>query len=46
MKGYVYRRKQEMPGPYLWVVGFYTPQGVWIPESGHDTIGSMGVTNG
>ena len=37
MKGYVYRKIQERPGRYLYVVGFYTPQGAWIPESDHDT---------
>ena len=37
MPEYVYRKIQEMPGHYLWVVGFYTPQGVWIAESDHNT---------
>ena len=37
MKGYVYRRIQEMPGHHLYVVGFYNPNGGWIPESDHDT---------
>lgn len=25
------------PEPGLWVVGFYTPDGRWIPESDHDS---------
>ena len=30
---YVYRQFE----PGLWTVGFYDPQGKWIPESDHDT---------
>ena len=32
---YVYRRISEGPG-VCFVVGFYTPSGVWIPDSDHD----------
>lgn len=30
---WVYRRTE----PQLYTVGFYDPQGVWCPESDHDT---------
>jgi hypothetical protein len=29
---YVYKQTE----PNLWTVGFYTPDGKWIPESDHD----------
>lgn len=33
MSGYVYIRTEHS----LWTVGFYTPDGVWKPESDHDS---------
>lgn len=30
---YVYIRSE----PELWTVGFYTPNGTWMPESDHDS---------
>ena len=32
MTGYVYIRSE----PGLWTVGFYRPDGSWVPESDHD----------
>lgn len=29
---YVYIKSEQ----YLWTVGFYTPNGEWIPESDHN----------
>ena len=30
---YVYQKTEK----YLWTVGFFTPDGEWIPESDHDS---------
>lgn len=30
---YVYKKTE----PQLWTVGFYTPDGEWIPESDHES---------
>lgn len=34
---YVYREVREGPGCWLYVVGFYSPDGEWHPESDHST---------
>ena len=34
--GYVYIKSE----PGLWTVGFYDPDGKWIPESDHDSTDS------
>ena len=36
MTNWLYRQIASTGG-ILWVVGFYTPQGVWIAESDHNT---------
>lgn len=33
MSGYVCIQSE----PRLWTVGFYTPQGEWVPESDHES---------
>jgi hypothetical protein len=33
---YVYLRSEQ----YLYTVGFYTPDGSWVPETDHSTLGA------
>lgn len=33
---YVYIRSKDEPSTPLWVVGFYAPNGRWMPESDHE----------
>ena len=33
---WVYRKSE----PNLWTVGYYAPDGKWVPESDHDTADS------
>ena len=34
---YVYIESEHNPEGSLWTVGFYDPNGKWIPESDHNT---------